>query len=126
MNVKEISKHVINYILEDVNVSLSRLGISEPLVEIELLGDKNYRQFETAPIKLSPMIFKKIYVVGTLFLEEKENNDFIMLSLRYSWTSFGGGSNGTELGSVVYRVEKKIPENDDLSYYIKKERGIGI
>jgi hypothetical protein len=126
MNVKEISKHVINYILEDVNVSLSRLGISEPLVEIELLGDKNYRQFETAPIKLSPMIFKKIYVAGTLFLEEKENNDFIMLSLRYSWTSFGGGSNGTELGSVVYRVEKKIPENDDLSYYIKKERGIGI
>lgn len=126
MNVKEISKHVINYILEDVNVSLSRLGISEPLVEIELLGDKVYRQFETAPIKLSPMIFKKINVVGTLFLEEKENNDFIMLSLRYSWASFGGGSNGTELGSVVYRVEKNIPENDDLSYYIKKERGIGI
>lgn len=126
MEIKDISKRVIDYIIADVNLSLSRLGISEPLVEIELLGDKVYRQFETAPIKLSPMIFKKINVIGTLFLEEKEYNDFIMLNLRYSWASFGGGSNGTELGSVVYRVEKKIPKGDDLSYYIKKERGIGI
>ena len=126
MEIKEIKKNIIDYILADVNLSLSRLGISEPLVEVELLGDKVYRQFETAPIKLSPMIFEKINVVGTLFLEEKEQNDFIMINLRYSWRSFGGGSNGTELGSVVYRVEKKIPESDDLRYYIKKEHGIGI
>lgn len=133
VNIDEVSKDVLDYIVSDINLSLTRLGISEPLVDITTDSEKKkgYLKYATkSAIKQMPMIFKELVVSGSIYCEE-DGEDFYLVSvnLYYSWSSFGGGYNGTELGNIVYRVDKRIPKIEskrELQHYIRKKRGLEI
>jgi len=140
---KEIRKDVREYILSQVNETLARLGVSEQVVETETWEDK-YRgtlhyKFKSAPIRQMPMMFKAVVVEGymvSIELEEgdrlyeyTEENDLVVVNLDYSWQSFSRGTNGTEIGRMIFAVSKKLPETENskyLEYAIYKLEGLSI
>lgn len=144
----EIRQDIREYILSEVNTVLARLGVSEVVYETKVnegrLKDKLQYEFETAPIRQSPMIFKKLYLSGYMvaveikeedsrFYHLTDENDIVVVNLGYYWESFRGGSNGTELGRMIYAVSKVLPEDfrkddglDRLSYYVRKLEGLKL
>ena len=132
MKVSEIKQSVIAFILADINLSLSRLGVSENL-EVQQVTD-DYIILGSNPIRQMPMMFKKVTIDGTLCLTKddsikmREGDSLINVSLDFKTLTFDDGHNGTRIGSALYRVNS-IPENleeDDIRYYIRKIRGIQI
>ena len=147
---KEIRKDVRDYILSEVNVLLSRLGVNEGVKET---GEKYWKNsdkldynFKSAPVRQTPMLFKKLYVEGYMvsvdikddkdrFYGWTDENDIIVVRLEYSWESFSRGSNGTDIGRLVYAVSKELPETFESKYrsveetagmYVTKLEGIEI
>lgn len=132
---KEIRKDVREYILSQVNEALNRLGVFELVQETgEFTPSHNqsklYYEFESAPIRQTPMLFKKLIVKGDMIcVEQKEGDSFfnaqekghdiVFVHIEYSWESFRGGSNGTEIGSMVFYVDKDLPKSFDKSEYIE-------
>ena len=122
--MKRIRPEIREYILSDVNMVLTRLGVSDSAKEIEEFYDKYNGQllykFETPAIKQYPMMFKKAYVDGYMvaseikedsrFYELSEKNDIVCVILDWRWESFRRGSNGTDLGRIIYAVRKDLPD----------------
>ena len=144
---KEIRKDVREYILSKVNESLSRLGVSEKVVDTKEFEDRCqgtlHYEFESSPIRQSPMLFKELFVKGYMVsIEEKEDsslyeqsleNDIVVVNIEYAWKSFRGGSNGTDLGRMIFFVKKKLPESfkdktwgNSAEVYIYKYEGLEI
>ena len=137
----EIRKQIREYILSDVNQTLARLGVSEKVVETKernsLLGNIHY-DFESPAIHQMPMMFKKVYVDGYMtaveiksdrdrFYELTDENDIVVVNLSYRFKSFEGGSNGTEIGRVIYAVSKELPEHFVCGRnYVQKIEGLLI
>lgn len=144
----EIRKEIREFILEDVNLTLARLGVSEKAAETNECecnhGSTLHYEFETPAIHQVPMMFKKTYVegyiVGIEIKDEKDRlygwskeHDIVVVNLDYRWKSFSGGSNGTEIGRIVYAVKRDLPENieewrgwDACEYYVRKIEGLTI
>ena len=65
---KEIRKEIREFILNDVNLTLARLGVSEKALETNANeydhGSTLHYEFETPDIKQMPMMFKRTYVDG--------------------------------------------------------------
>lgn len=128
----EIRKEVRDYILSEVNLTLSRLGISEKIVETEEWEDNcrnniKYR-FESPAIKQMPVMFKKLIVEGYMVvIEPKDENDrfyaykdkadFVVVNLDYSYKHFDMGSNGCSIGRMIFRVDKNLPESFESKFF---------
>ena len=139
---KEIRKDVREYILSQVNETLARLGVSEKVVETKEWTDRYdsvlHYNFQSAPIRQTPMLFKKLVVDGYMvstevkegeyLYEYTEENDLVVVNLEYSWQSFSRGTNGTEIGRMIFAVGKKLPKEDSkyLEYAIRKLEGLEI
>ena len=145
---KEIRQEIRDYILSDVNMVLARLGVSENAKET---GERSvncdsvlHYEFETPAIRQQPMMFKKAYVDGYMvsieikdendrFYQLAEENDIVVVVLDWRWQNFGGGSNGADLGRIIYAVKKELPEkfgyfggDDTREYYVHKLEGIKL
>lgn len=133
MKSTDLRNEVREYILSDVQMTLARLGIN---AACKFVTEKDYRgndylTIETSKFQTMPMMFKELYVRGPVGTYEEEDKEFYEVSIRleYCWKSFRGGSNGTDLGTIRYQVEKDMPERvgeDSVRYYIHKEHGIEI
>jgi len=143
---KEIRKDVREYILSRVNETLARLGVSEKVVETneweDKYRDKLHYNFESAPIKQMPMMFKRLVVSGHLvsvetkeddrFFKVSQQNDIVVAVFGYEYNHFGGGSNGCDIGRMVFAVSKDLPKSfesemgDVADVYIRKLEGVTI
>lgn len=145
---KEIRQEIREYILSQVNMKLARLGVDRDATETREFEDKYngtiHYEFETAAIHQQPMMFKKTYVDGYMvsieikkeddrFFQMYQQYDVVVVNLYWRWESFRGGSNGTELGRIVYAVERDLPEKfggfggeDGRKYYVREIEGMTI
>lgn len=132
MKISEIRQEFIAYILADISLSLSRLGVSEN-VEIEKTTD-DYMTLTSKPIKQMPMIFKKVTIDGTLYFPKgdsitlREGDVLIDGVLDFRTLTFDDGHNGAKIGDVRYKIlsAPKDIEPDDVRYYVRKIRGLEI
>lgn len=132
MKLSEIRQEFIAYILANINLSLSKLGVSEN-VEIEKTTD-DYMTLTSKPIKQIPMMFKKVTIDGTLYFPKDdsvtlcEGDVLIEATLNFRTVTFGDGHNGTKIGYVRYRISAapKDIEPHEVRYYVRKIRGIEI
>lgn len=73
--MKQIRKDIREYILNDVNFTLARLGISEQVVETCEYDTLDYL-FQSAPIRQMPVMFKRLVVDGYMVsVEVKDEKD---------------------------------------------------
>lgn len=138
MVTEVLSKRVLDYILNDIEFTISRLGISATLSleERENYKHQKYEVLVSSSFQTMPVLFKKIHIEGDITVKDKEGAPDYYLQVRVSlcnyYTLLNGGSNGSELGCIVYEVDKeynrrvmvneKSGENYDIppQYYVEK------
>ena len=139
MNAIEIRQDLREYILSDVNLTLSRLGISEKVAVVEDKPNKygNYILLSPA-IRQMPVMFRELVVDGYMTANEPNEGDrfyskdrfIIVVKLEYSYKHFDGGSNGCDIGRVIYLVDKDLPKKftllDTPDYYVRKVESLAI
>ena len=128
-----LRNEVKEFILSDVQMSAMRLGVN---AQFQFVTEKDYRGNDYLVIMSSkfqtvPALFKELWIEGTVraFEDEDKGCFQVCIKLEYYWKTFGGGSNGTDLGSIRYQVDKDIPERvseDGIRHYVHKEHGIEI
>lgn len=119
-NIKEVDSRVIDFILDDLNTSLSRLGINTTLhyYEGHIMSDS----FQTMPV-----IFKELNLEGSMTVtDENEKYVDICVRLDYRWKHFDGGHNGCSLGCVYYRQNGDIIDDMDMGYFVRKVKSLLI
>jgi len=135
----EIPEIVREVILSRANLALQRLGISEPLREINVTNP-NERQyiFLSHPIRQFPMMFKEVKVEGRMMDVDAKEGDIFYLEgerviefyLDYTYMSFSNGHNGTEIGYMVFRVPEHLPKDAGLkevdTLYVRTIRGLQL
>ena len=132
-----IRKDALEFIMNDISITLSRLGIHDKFEDMTFEEDKKWKtckfQATIPDIRTTPMIFKRLSLIATIYVQPGQEDDeynHVSVNLRFSFTSFNNGLNGTEIGNVKYGVRKNIPEQakfKDLGYYyIVKEESLKI
>lgn len=128
MITEVLSKQVLDYIINDVETTIHRLGINAQLsikVEKDYRGN-DYEKLVSTSFQTMPVLFKEIHLEGTISVRDKQDepDDFlkVCINIEYRYTNFGGGSNGHILGSIAYEVDKrtneKMKESEKESKYI--------
>ena len=137
MKQNELNLNVLKYIVKDVNLSVTRLGINTQLTIVEDKDYKNepYLAIDSIPFQTMPMIFKSIKLVGEIYISENKNNEevfYVLVRLDYKYHTFDNGTNGHQLGKIRYEVDKDIQNRiggiDEryLRNYITKVQGLEI
>ena len=128
MNTEILSKQVLDYIINDVETTIHRLGINAQLsikVEKDYRGNE-YEKLVSTSFQIMPMLFKEIHLEGSIAIRDKVDapDDFleVYVKLDYYYHTFDNGSNGHTLGSIVFEVDKrtneKMKESGKESNYI--------
>lgn len=128
MKTEILSKQVLDYIINDVETTIHRLGINAQLsVEVrkDYRGDE-YEKLVSTSFQTMPMLFKEIHLEGNIGIRDKVDapDDFleVHINLDYYYHTFDNGSNGHTLGRIVFEVDKrtneKMRENRKESNYI--------
>lgn len=104
---------VLNYIVSDINLTIARLGINTQLsvVEKKDYADRPYLAIDSTPFQTMPMIFKDIKLEGDIFVREDKNDEDIVkvtIELDYKYHTFVNASNGHQLGTLRYDVNKEF------------------
>lgn len=134
MKATELKKEILDYILSEVQTSVMRLGINAQLSYVtrydyhknEILG------IESTKFQTMPMMFKELMLVGNINIVDETEEQYyneVAISLDYRYTSFNGGHNGTELGRIIFRVDKDLPKkigHDMEKFYVRKVQSIEI
>lgn len=132
------NKSVLDYIVKDIKVSVSRLGIN---TNFSLVEDKEYTtgrpylKVVSTPFQTMPVIFKEINLEGDFYARPSMKDDEtieVVICLEYRYSCFDGGSNGHRLGNFKYEVEKHCWDTWDgedeqfIRYRINKVNGMEI
>lgn len=128
MITEVLSKQVLDYIINDVETTIHRLGIN---AQLSIKVEKDYRgnEFEklvSTSFQTMPMLFKEIHLERNIAIRDKVDapDDFleVHVNLDYYYHTFDNGSNGHTLGRIVFEVDKrtneKMRENGKESNYI--------
>ena len=128
MKTEILSKQVLDYIINDVETTIHRLGINAQLsIEIEKdYRGNEYEKLVSTSFQTIPMLFKDIRLDGNITIRDKVDapDDFleVYVYLYYYYHTFDNGSNGHTLGRIVFEVDKrtneKMIENGGKSNYI--------
>ena len=108
--MKAMTTKVAELLMTDAKDVLLMLGIETEFSFMEKNGRVN---FESAPISMTPRLFKelrirgRVYYTGTAYLDSLPK---VILELEYSYKLFGGGSNGSNLGIIEYAIDEHIDE----------------
>ena len=130
-----IRQEIKEYIIEDINRSLNRLGIYEPLYEYNCKPDGSdaSNQLRTTSIRQMPVVFDELWIDGSMTVNAPEGKyNYVIVYLRFKYTLLNNrGSNGHELGTISYRVPKDLPEDLSIAKaegfmrsYVHKEKGL--
>lgn len=128
MKTEILSKQVLDYIINDVETTIHRLGVNAQLsikVEKDYRGNE-YEKLVSTSFQTMPMLFKEIHLEGNIVIRDKvyEPDDFLVVyvKLDYYYHTFNNGSNGHTLGRIIFEVDKRtnemMKENDKESNYI--------
>ena len=139
--IYEIRRDVIDYIISEVNLTLSRLGVNGTLKEVKDPKSKLARlYYETEPIPHTPAMFRKLIVTATLLTPHMPENsiyykasqafDLISVDLDYRYESFDKGTNGSSIGTILFGISHNIPTVIDdclgIDLYVRKIKGLEI
>lgn len=128
MKTEILSKQVLDYIINDVEITIHRLGINAQLsikVEKDYRGNE-YEKLVSTSFQTMPMLFKEIHLEGSIAIRDKVDapDDFleVHVNLDYYYHTFDNGNNGHTLGRIVFEVDKrtneKMKESGKESNYI--------
>lgn len=116
METEILSNQVLDYIINDVETTIHRLGINAQLsikVEKDYRGNE-YEKLVSTSFQTMPMLFKEIHLEGSIAIRDKVDapDDFleVHINLDYYYHTFDNGSNGHTLGRIVFEVDKRTNE----------------
>ena len=116
MKTEILSKQVLDYIINDVETTIHRLGVNAQLsikIEKDYRGNE-YEKLVSTSFQTMPMLFKEIHLEGSIAIRDKVDapDDFleVYVKLDYYYHTFDNGSNGHTLGSIVFEVDKRTNE----------------
>lgn len=105
-------------IKETIQVELLKRGVTAPIVTMKETigrGGSHYIEFQTTEFQTVPVMFKRVQVnnfstsVSKRPISELQNGlngEYvkIWITVHFSYESFSGGSNGTEMFSIWFNV----------------------
>ena len=109
MKFSELSPKNVSYISECVTTLLKRMCINADITmkaKTTRFGDE-VLDVHSSEIKVIPAMFNNVHIEGTGYLTKDDNveNCFdFKIFLNYRYESFSGGSNGTEIGVIKFRI----------------------
>lgn len=133
MTTEILNKEIVNYIINDVELTIKRLGINVQL-SIEQREDYNHDKFDmivSTSFQTMPMLFKEIHIEGNINVITKETEEDyckVVINLDVRYTHFDGGTNEHKLGKIMYVVDKSYNGTDTkyLNMYVDKVRTLAI
>lgn len=133
MTTEILNKEIVNYIINDVELTIKRLGINVQL-SIEQCEDYNHEKFDkliSTSFQTMPMLFKEIHIEGNIcVIANKTEEDYckVVINLYVRYTYFDGGTNGYELGKIIYIADKSYNGTDmkHINMYVDKVRSLAI
>ena len=128
-----LNKEIVNYIINDVELTIKRLGINVQL-SIEQCEDYNHDKFDkivSTSFQTMPMLFKEIHIEGDINVitrETEEDNCKVIINLDVRYTHFDGGTNGHNLGKITYLADKsyKGRNTKHINMYVNKVKSLAI
>ncbi len=136
--MENVNFSVLDYIVKDINLSVSRLGINTELsiVEAKDYANRPYLKVDGTPFQTTPMIFKTIKLDGSIHIQETRAGQdaliMVVIRLSYRYQTFDDGSNGHQLGEFKFTVDKRCWDKWDgkdttfAKYEIQKVQGLAI
>lgn len=115
MQTEILSKQVLDYIINDVETTIHRLGINAQFsveVEKDYRGNE-YEKLVSTSFQTMPMLFKEIHLEGNIAIRDKVDvpDDLeVYINLDYHYHTFDNCSNGHTLGRIVFEVDKRTNE----------------
>lgn len=116
MKTEILSKQVLDYIINDVETTIHRLGINAQLsieVEKDYIGNE-YEKLVSTSFQTMPMLFKDIHLEGGILVRDNvdASDDFfeIYINLDYRYHTFDNCSCGHTLGRIIFEVDKQANE----------------
>ena len=133
MATEVLNKEIVNYIINDVELTIKRLGINVQL-SIEQCEDYNHEKFDkliSTSFQTMPMLFKEIHIEGDINVITKETEEDyckVVINLDVRYTHFDGGTNGYELGKIMYVADKSYNGTDTrhINMYVDKVKSLAI
>ena len=133
MTTEILNKEIVNYIINDVELTIKRLGINVQL-SIEQCEDYNHEKFDkivSTSFQTMPMLFKEIHIEGDINVitrETEEDNCKVIINLDVRYTHFDGGTNGHNLGKIMYLADKsyKGRNTKHINMYVNKVKSLAI
>ena len=133
MTTEILNKEIVNYIINDVELTIKRLGINVQL-SIEQCEDYNHEKFDkliSTSFQTIPMLFKEIHIEGDVNVITKETEEDyckVIINLDVRYTHFDGCTNGHELGKIMYVADKSYNGTDTkyLNLYVDKVKTLAI
>lgn len=125
-----VNEAALKYILEDIELTCRRLGISAKFsinTEVDYKGEP-FATIESTSFQTMPMLFKDIHIEGTVRAKSCTGCVQVVFNLEYRVQTFENGYNGFSLGRMIYEIDNgfngRKPENARL--YIEKVKSINI
>ena len=133
MTTEILNKEIVNYIINDVELTIKRLGINVQL-SIEQCEDYNHDKFDkivSTSFQTMPMLFKEIHIEGNINVitrETEEDYCKVVINLDVRYTHFDGGTNGHNLGKIIYLADKsyKGRNTKHINMYVDKVKSLAI
>lgn len=133
MTTEILNKEIVNYIINDVELTIKRLGINVQL-SIEQCEDYNHDKFDkivSTSFQTMPMLFKEIHIEGDINVitrETEEDNCKVIINLDVRYTHFDGGTNGHNLGKITYLADKsyKGRNTKHINMYVNKVKSLAV
>lgn len=133
MTTEILNKEIVNYIINDVELTIKRLGINVQL-SIEQCEDYNHDKFDkivSTSFQTMPMLFKEIHIEGDINVitrETEEDNCKVIINLDVRYTHFDGGTNGHNLGKIMYLADKsyKGRNTKHINMFVNKVKSLAI
>lgn len=133
MTTEVLNKEIVNYIISDIELTLQRLGINVQL-SIEQREDYKHEKFDkliSTSFQTVPMLFKEIHIEGDINVMTKATEEDyykVIINLDVRYTHFNGGTNGYELGKIMYVADKSYNGTDTkhINIYVDKVKTLAI
>lgn len=133
MTTEVLNKEIVNYIISDIELTLQRLGINVQL-SIEQCEDYKHEKFDkliSTSFQTVPMLFKEIHIEGDINVMTKATEEDyckVIINLGVRYTHFNGGTNGYELGKIMYVADKFYNSTDTkhINIYVDKVKTLAI
>ena len=133
MTTEVLNKEIVNYIISDIELTLQRLGFNVQL-SIEQCEDYKHEKFDkliSTSFQTVPMLFKEIHIEGDINVMTKATEEDyckVIINLDVRYTHFNGGTNGYELGKIMYVADKSYNGTDTkhINIYVDKVKTLAI